>query len=171
MKERGQEIVKRLEDECLDGNNDDLVGFVNGVFRHVRAYHSRKAQLETLASSYPADIADPKAREDYTKERRTNLFDLWTFRASFTLISSFQIDFISQVFFKLRMVVEGDAGDDETKWVAFSLEYKDDAERPTVDSLKINADLSEDDLNELKENCQVFYDKILSEAIRQSFMD
>ena len=72
MKERGQEIVKRLEDECLDGNNDDLVGFVNGVFRHVRAYHSRKAQLETLASSYPADIADPKAREDYTKERRTN---------------------------------------------------------------------------------------------------
>ena len=69
MKERGQDIVKRLEDECLDSNNDDLVGFVNGVFRHVRAYHSRKAQLETLASSYPADIADPKAREDYTKER------------------------------------------------------------------------------------------------------
>ena len=163
MKERGQEIVKRLEDECLDGNNDDLVGFVNGVYRHVRAYHSRKAQLETLASSYPADIADPKAREDYTKERRI--------QSTFTLVSRFQINFISQVFFKLRMVVEGDAGDDETKWVAFSLEYKDDAERPTVDSLKINADLSEDDLNELKENCQVFYDKILSEAIRQSFMD
>ena len=71
MKERGQDIVKRLEDECLDSNNDDLVGFVNGVFRHVRAYHSRKAQLETLASTYPADIGDPKAREDYTKERWT----------------------------------------------------------------------------------------------------
>ena len=66
MKERGEEILKRLEAEHLD-INDDLVGFVNGVFRHIRAYHSRKAQLESLAAAYPQDISEVKARKDYTQ--------------------------------------------------------------------------------------------------------
>ena len=73
MRERGKDIVKRLEEECLESNNDDLVGFVNGVFRHVRAYHSRKAQLESLAEAYPQDISQAKAREDYTKGCRFTL--------------------------------------------------------------------------------------------------
>ena len=65
---------------------------------------------------------------------------------------------------------EGD-GSLETKWVAISLEYADDAERPTVGSLKMAADISEDDLENLKEQCQVFYVKILRDAIRETFME
>ena len=79
MKERGDDILKRLEDECLDSNNDDLVGFVNGVFRHIRAYHSRKAQLESLAAAYPQDISEVKAREDYTKGCCLSSVIVWTF--------------------------------------------------------------------------------------------
>ena len=73
----------------------------------------------------------------------------------------------------MRMIVEDDDGDGtlETKWVAISLEYADDAERPTVGSLKMTADLSEDDLQNLIDQSQVFYVKILREAVRESFMD
>ena len=71
------------------------------------------------------------------------------------------------------MVVEADDDDGslETKWVAISLEYADDAERPTVDSMKMTADLSKDDLENLIEQSKVFYVKILREAVREAFMD
>ena len=82
MKERGEPILKRLEDECLD-SKDDLFGFVNGVFRHVRAYHSRKAQLESLAAAYPLDIKEVKAREDYTKGCA---IIMWTFLEQYTFL-------------------------------------------------------------------------------------
>ena len=77
-----------------------------------------------------------------------------------------------KVFFHLRMVVDGEDGQSlETKWVAISVEYADDAERPTVGSLKMTADLSEEDLENLIAQCQVFYVKVLREAVRESFMD
>ena len=69
------------------------------------------------------------------------------------------------------MEADDDDGSLETKWVAISLEYADDAERPTVDSMKMNADLSKDDLEHLIEQSKVFYVKILREAVREAFMD
>ena len=74
MKERGQQIMKRLEDEHLVGK-DDLPGFMNAVLRFVRAYHSRKAQLESLATAYPRDISGVMARHDYTKAWRASIGD------------------------------------------------------------------------------------------------
>ena len=69
------------------------------------------------------------------------------------------------------MEADDDDGSLETKWVAISLEYADDAERPTVDSMKMTADLSKDDLENLIEQSKVFYVKILREAVREAFMD
>ena len=66
---------------------------------------------------------------------------------------------------------EGDDGGETETEVAISLQYADDAERPTVGSMKIIADLGEEDLESLVGQCQVFYTKVLVQAVRESFME
>ena len=66
---------------------------------------------------------------------------------------------------------EDDAGGETETEVAISLLYADDAERPTVGSMKIIAELGEEDLESLVGQCQVFYTKVLVQAVRESFME
>ncbi len=141
------ELLNRLEAEFLGEESFDLPGFLQCVHKHLRAYYSRREQLEALVAAYPNDISNAAGKDDYR-----------------------------QLSFRMRIQVqseddeEEDGRQEEMIMIFISVKYEPDSERPIVGSLKISGDLDEQDLDALLGQCQVFYKKSLVEAVRDAFL-
>eukprot|EP00092_Neocalanus_flemingeri_P103460 GFUD01132414.1.p1 GENE.GFUD01132414.1~~GFUD01132414.1.p1 ORF type:complete len:291 (-),score=78.79 GFUD01132414.1:151-1023(-) len=126
--------------EDADDHSEQLEPFIRSVAKHLRAFLSRKHQCDQLRESFAEDIQDFQAANQCTA-------------ISFSICLK-------------------DEDNKEQITISIAMIYDIDGERPKPESLKVSFDppnTTEDDIESLKEQCLVFYNKRLAEAVIEAF--
>eukprot|EP00092_Neocalanus_flemingeri_P036758 GFUD01040018.1.p1 GENE.GFUD01040018.1~~GFUD01040018.1.p1 ORF type:complete len:306 (-),score=87.80 GFUD01040018.1:77-946(-) len=126
--------------EDAEDHSEQLAPFIRSVAKHLRAFLSRKQQCDQLRERFAEDIRDFQAANHCTA-------------VSFSLCLK-------------------DEDNQEHITVSIAMIYDRDEERPKPKSLKVTFDpphIEEDDIESVKEQCLVFYNMRLTEAVIEAF--